>query len=62
MAIHSSFLGPVTVTGDDAKSLQREITNGRGTKAAAVSAARGRKLVASFDQKGAVAIKLNKRA
>ena len=35
MAIHSSFLGSVKVSGDDAKSFSRKITNGRGTKAAA---------------------------
>jgi len=58
MAIHSSFLGSVKVSGDDAKSFSRKITNGRGTKAAAASATNGRKLVSTFAKKGAVTIKL----
>lgn len=58
MAIHSSFLGSVKVSGDDAKSFSRKIANGRGTKAAAASAANGRKLVSTFAKKGSVTIKL----
>ena len=58
MAIHSSFLGSVKVSGDDAKSFSRKIAHGRGTKAAAESAANGRKLVSTFAKKGAVTIKL----
>jgi hypothetical protein len=58
MAIHSTYLGSVKVSGDDAKSFSRKITNGRGTKAAAESAANGRKLVATFAKKGSVTIKL----
>lgn len=58
MAIHSTYLGSVQVSGDDAKSFSRKITHGRGTKAAAESAANGRKLVTAFAKKGSVTIKL----
>lgn len=58
MTIHSKFLGSVTVSGEDAKAFTRKLANGRGTKAAATSAANGRKLVATFAKKGAVTIKL----
>ncbi|WP_431102269.1 hypothetical protein [Roseateles noduli] len=58
MAIHSTFLGSVKVSGDDAKSFARKITHARGTKAAAESAVNGRKLVTTFAKKGSVAIKL----
>jgi hypothetical protein len=58
MTIHSTLLGPITLTGDDAKSFIRKITYGRGTKAATESAINGRKLVAVFARKGAVPIRL----
>lgn len=58
MAIHSNFLGSVTVSGDDAKALTRKLTHGRGTKAATQAAANGRKLATSFAKKGSVVIKL----
>ena len=56
MAIQSTYLGPVAVSGDDAKSFARKIAYGRGTKAAAKSAANGRKLVAAFSKTGSVVI------
>ena len=59
MAIHSSFLGSVKVSGDDAKALARKLTHARGTKAAAASATNGKKLVTTFSKKGAVAVKLS---
>lgn len=62
MAIHSSFLGSVKVSGDDAKALARKLTHARGTKAANASAANGQKLVAAFSKKGAVAVKLHPKA
>jgi len=58
MAIHSTYLGSVKFSGDDAKSFSRKVTHGRGTKAAAESAANGRKLVTTFARKGSVTIKL----
>ncbi len=58
MAIHSTFLGSVKVSGDEAKSFARKVTHGRGTKAASVAAANGNVLVAAFAKKGVVAIKL----
>lgn len=58
MAIHSTFLGSVKVSGDDAKSFTRKVSHGRGTKAAAESAANGRKLVSAFAKRGSVTIKL----
>lgn len=58
MAIHSSFLGSVTVSGDEAKSLTRKLTHGRGTKAASEAAQNGRKLASSFAKNGVVAVTL----
>lgn len=58
MAIHSTALGSVKVSGEDAKSFSRKITHGRGTKAATTAAANGRKLVATFSKRGSVTIKL----
>jgi hypothetical protein len=58
MAIHSTFLGSVKVSGEDAEAFSRKMTYGRGTKAAAESAANGRKLVTTFAKRGSVAIKL----
>lgn len=58
MAVHSTFLGSVTVSGEDAKALTRRMSHGRGTRAAIVSAENGRTLAASFAKKGSVLIKL----
>lgn len=58
MAIHSNFLGSVTVSGDDAKALTRKLTHGRGTKAATQAAVNGRELATSFAKNGSVVIKL----
>lgn len=58
MAIHSSFLGSVTVSGDEAKALTRRVQHARGTKAANEAAANGRKLVSTFAKKGVITIKL----
>lgn len=58
MAIHSTYLGSVTVSGEDAKSFSRKVSHGRGTKAASVAASSGSRLVAAFTKKGAVTIKL----
>lgn len=59
MAIHSSFLGSVTVSGDEAKALSRKLTHARGTKAASQAAQNGRKMASAFAKNGAVTIKLN---
>lgn len=58
MAIHSSFLGSVTVSGDEAKALTRRVRFARGTKASIAAAANGRKLVSIFAKKGVVTINL----
>jgi len=58
MAIHSNFLGSVTVSGEEAKSLTRKLTRGRTPKAAALAAENGRKLATRFAKKGTVTIKL----
>jgi len=58
MAIHSSFLGSVTVSGDEAKALTRRVQHARGTKASIEAAANGRKLVSTFAKKGVITIKL----
>lgn len=62
MAIHSTYLGSVTISGDDAKAFSRKVARGRGTKAAVQSAANGRKLAVAFAKGGTVAIKLKPAA
>lgn len=57
MAIHSSFLGSVTVSGDEAKAFTRRVRYARGTKASIEAAANGRKLVSTFAKKGVITIK-----
>ena len=59
MAIESSYLGSVKVSGDEAKAFTRKILRGRGTQAAARSAAHGRKLVAEYLAKGSANIELH---
>lgn len=58
MAVHSNFLGSVTVSGDEAKALTRKLSHGRVTLAAVTSAQNGRKLATSFAKRGSVLIKL----
>ena len=58
MAVHSNFLGSVTVSGDEAKALTRRLSYGRVTRAAVESAQNGRKLATSFAKRGSVVIKL----
>ena len=58
MAIHSSFLGSVTVSGDEAKALTRKVRYARGTKASMKAAANGRKLVSTFAKNGVIKITL----
>lgn len=59
MAVHSNFLGSVTVSGDEAKALTRRLAHGRGTRAAVAAAQNGRKLAATFAKRGSVVINLN---
>jgi hypothetical protein len=61
MAIHSTVLGSVRVSGEDAKAFTQKITHARGTKAAAESASNGRKIVASFAKKGYMTVKIGKK-
>jgi len=58
MAITSSVLGPTSLSGEEAKAFARIIIDGRSSKAAAESAANGRRLVATFAKMGRVAIEL----
>ncbi len=58
MAIQSSFLGSVTVSGEDAKALTRRVQHARGTKASIDAATNGRKLASAFVKNGLVKIKL----
>ncbi|MCK9687335.1 hypothetical protein [Scleromatobacter humisilvae] len=58
MPIHSTPFGRTVITGEDAKAFMRTLKQGRGNKAAAESAANGRKLVAEFAARGSVTIKL----
>jgi len=62
MAIHSTYLGSVKLDGDEAKAFSQKLTHARGSRAASVSAASGRKLVATFAKTGTVTIKLRKPA
>jgi hypothetical protein len=57
MAIHSNFLGSVTVTGDDAKAFTRQIARGRVSQAAIEAVKNGRKLLAEYDKKGFATVK-----
>lgn len=59
MAIHTSFLGTTTVSGEEAKAFTRKLAHARGTKAASESARKGRSMVATFAKKGIVTVKLN---
>jgi len=58
MAIHSTFLGSMQVTGDEAKAFSSKLSHARGTKAASESATSGRKLAASFAKNGFVTVQL----
>lgn len=58
MAVHSNFLGSVTVSGDEAKALTLRLSHGRGTRAAVVAAQNGRKLATAFAKRGSVTIKV----
>jgi hypothetical protein len=60
MAIHSTYLGSMQLSGEDAKSFSQKVTHSRGTKAASQSAASGKKMVASFVKDGVVTLKLGK--
>ncbi len=61
MAIHTTYLGTTTITGDEAKAFSRRVTYARGTKAAAQSARSGLKMLSSLQKRGFVAVKLNKK-
>ena len=58
MAVQSTPFGPVAVSGDDAKAFRRKMLQGWGIKAAAESAANGRKLITVFASTGAAVIEL----
>jgi hypothetical protein len=58
MAVHSNFLGSVTVSGDEAKALTRRLVHGRGPRAAVAAAQNGRKLATTFAKRGSVVIQL----
>lgn len=58
MAVHSSYLGSVKISGDDAKAFTRKITHARGTKAASESAEKGRVLAKAFAKKGVAKFRL----
>jgi hypothetical protein len=59
MAIHTSFLGATTVSGDEAKAFTRRLSHGRATKAASDAAINGRKMVHAFAKKGAITMQLD---
>lgn len=61
MAIHTSFLGTTTISGDEAKAFSRRVAHARGTKAAAESARSGLKMMSSLQKRGVVVVKLDKK-
>jgi len=58
VAVNSTFLGAVTITGQEAKAFARKVTHARGTKAASESAMHGRPLASTFAKKGVVTVNL----
>ena len=58
MAVHSNFLGSVTVSGAEAQALTRRLSRGRATKAATTAAENGKRLIATFSKKHTITIKL----
>jgi hypothetical protein len=58
MAIHTSFLGSTTVSGDEAKAFTRRLSRGRATKAATDAARNGRNMVHAFTKMGVVMVQL----
>jgi len=62
MAVHSSYLGSVKVSGAEGAAFKRKIANGRGTKAATESAKAGTPLVTAFAKRGVVTLPLKKPA
>lgn len=60
MAVHSTFLGSVKITGQEAAAFARKITQSRGTKAASEAARKGVPLATAFVKNGVVRIALKK--
>ena len=60
MAVHSTFLGAVTITGQEASAFARKLAHARGTKAASTSAQNGRAHASQFAKKGVVKLRLAK--
>ena len=58
MAVRSSSLGAVKISGEEAQTFARKITYGRGTKAASESAKSGKVLADVFAKTGYVTFKL----
>lgn len=58
MAVHSSYLGSVKISGDEAAAFTRKVMHSRGTKAALESAQSGKRLTDAFAKNGVVKIKL----
>lgn len=58
MAVHTTVLGSMVITGADARTFERKVTHGRTNEAAKKSAETGKKLAESFHKKGYVAFKL----
>ncbi|MEI6804406.1 MAG: hypothetical protein WCK83_14695 [Burkholderiales bacterium] len=59
MAIHTSFLGATTISGNEAKAFTRRVLHARGTKAASEAVQNGRKMMTAFNKKRIVTIKLD---
>jgi hypothetical protein len=52
MAIHSTTFGAVTLTDEDAKAFNRQVTYGRPKKAASATIERGVELAEAFQASG----------
>jgi len=60
MSVKTSVFGGITISGNDAKAFDRQVTHGRPKQAARDSYARGKSLVDEFNRKGYATIKPKK--
>lgn len=60
MAVNSTYLGAVLISGPEAAAFARKVTHARGTKAASASAQNGKHIASTFAKKGVVRIQLPK--
>jgi len=59
MAVQSSFLGSVKISGVEAKAFTRRVMHGKSNSAAIATAKNGKSLVASFSKSQSVTFKVS---